>query len=119
MCGATLLIIPCSHVAHVYRRNTPYTFPGGVTNVIYRNNKRLIDVWTDDYRNYLYKVRTELASVDSGDLSSRFELKKKLKCKPFKWYLENIYPDAPLPKSFYHVGEVRLFQRIISVNKII
>ena len=94
MCGGTLLFVPCSRVAHVFRDVTPYTFPGGVETVIYRNNIRLIDVWT------------EIGTIESGDITSRLELKKKLKCKPFKWYLDNIYPHAPLPKNFYHVGEV-------------
>jgi len=106
MCGGTLLIIPCSRVAHVFRDVTPYTFPGGVENVIYRNNIRLIDVWTEDYQNYIHMVRPELRGVERGDITDRLKLKKKLKCKSFKWYLDNIYPTAPLPKDFIHVGEV-------------
>ena len=106
MCGGTLLIVPCSRVGHVFRKVTPYTFPGGVEAVIYRNNIRLIDVWTDDYVTYFHKVRPELRNHDGGDISDRLELKKTLKCKSFKWYLKNIYPEAPIPHDFYHVGEV-------------
>ena len=89
MCGGSLLIIPCSHVGHVYRKVTPYTYPGGVETVIYRNNKRLIDAWTDEYKTYFNKIRLELFRTETGDISSRLDLKKKLKCKSFKWYLEN------------------------------
>ena len=106
MCGGTLLIVPCSHVGHVFRKVTPYTFPGGVETVIYRNNIRLIDAWTEEYAEYFHKVRPELNTVNGGDITDRLELKEKLKCKSFKWYLENIYPEAPVPHNFYHVGEV-------------
>jgi polypeptide N-acetylgalactosaminyltransferase len=106
MCGGNLLIIPCSHVGHVFRKQTPYTFPGGTNKVIFRNNRRLVDVWTEDYKDYFHKVVPELNTVEAGDISPRLELKERLKCQSFKWYLTNIYPEAPIPHDFYHVGEI-------------
>ncbi|RNA33882.1 polypeptide N-acetylgalactosaminyltransferase 13 isoform X1 [Brachionus plicatilis] len=107
MCGGELLISPCSHVGHVFRKQTPYTFPGGTNRIIFKNNRRLIDVWTDEYAKYFHKIVPDLNLVDAGDLSPRIELRKRLECKSFKWYLDNIYPEAPLPKDFYHVGSVQ------------
>ena len=32
-----------------------------------------------------------------GDIGPRKELRDKLKCQSFLWYLENIYPELQLP----------------------
>ncbi|TEA30565.1 hypothetical protein DBR06_SOUSAS24710010, partial [Sousa chinensis] len=48
-----------------------------------------------------------VVKVDYGDVSVRRTLRENLKCKPFSWYLENIYPDSQIPRRYYSLGEIR------------
>lgn len=44
---------------------------------------------------YIIQVNLLAASidVDPGDLSDRIEFRNRMKCEPFSWYLEHIYPE--------------------------
>lgn len=55
-CGGTLEIVTCSHVGHVFRKATPYTFPGGTGQIINKNNRRLAEVWMDEFKNFFYII---------------------------------------------------------------
>ncbi|XP_063087838.1 polypeptide N-acetylgalactosaminyltransferase 1 isoform X2 [Cavia porcellus] len=106
-CGGTLEIVTCSHVGHVFRKATPYTFPGGTGQIINKNNRRLAEVWMDEFKNFFYIISPGVTKVDYGDISSRIGLRHKLQCKPFSWYLENIYPDSQIPRHYFSLGEIR------------
>ncbi|NWI02120.1 GLT13 acetylgalactosaminyltransferase, partial [Tichodroma muraria] len=106
-CGGSLEIVTCSHVGHVFRKATPYTFPGGTGHVINKNNRRLAEVWMDEFKDFFYIISPGVVKVDYGDVSVRKALRESLGCKPFSWYLENVYPDSQIPRRYYSLGEIR------------
>ncbi|XP_068101870.1 polypeptide N-acetylgalactosaminyltransferase 13 isoform X4 [Hyperolius riggenbachi] len=106
-CGGSLEIVTCSHVGHVFRKATPYTFPGGTGHVINKNNRRLAEVWMDEFKDFFYIISPGVVKVDYGDVAERKALRERLRCHPFSWYLENIYPDSQIPRRYFSLGEIR------------
>ena len=95
MCGGRLDIMPCSHVGHVFRGGSPY--PGHVKNSMSINQKRVADVWLDEYAEIVYLRHPELRTLDAGNITDRVNLRKRLNCKSFKWFMENVQPDKYVP----------------------
>jgi len=106
-CGGVLEISPCSHVGHVFRDKSPYTFPGGVAKIVNKNAARVAEVWMDNWKDFFYEMNPGARNVEVGDVSARRSLRKKLECKSFRWYLENIYPESQMPLDYYYLGEMR------------
>lgn len=44
--------------------------------------------------------------VDFGDVSERLALRRRLKCRSFKWYLDNVYPEMRTYNDTLTYGEV-------------
>ncbi|XP_072038936.1 polypeptide N-acetylgalactosaminyltransferase 13-like [Amphiura filiformis] len=106
-CGGSLEVIPCSHVGHVFRSKTPYSFPDDPGYTLLRNNRRVLEVWADEFKHFFYSLTPVYRQVDYGDVSEEKMLREKLQCKTFKWYLETVYPDHPLPMEFHTLGAIK------------
>ncbi|XP_062933161.1 polypeptide N-acetylgalactosaminyltransferase 5 [Cynocephalus volans] len=99
MCGGEIEIIPCSRVGHIFRNDNPYSFPKDRMKTVEQNLVRVAEVWLDEYKELFYGHGDHLIDqgLDVGNLTQQRELRKQLKCKSFKWYLENVFPDLKAP----------------------
>ncbi|CAJ1352886.1 unnamed protein product [Effrenium voratum] len=101
MCGGDIEYLPCSHVGHIFR--TPKYWQGQVYKVpgeeISRNKLRTAEVWMDEFKSLVTFATGPLpANLPIGDLEPRRQLREKLKCKDFRWYLQTVIPHLFVPK---------------------
>lgn len=114
-CGGSILWVPCSRVGHIYRAFMPYKF-GKLAEekkgpLITLNYKRVVDVWMDEYKEYFYTREPLARFLDAGDISKQLEIRNRLQCRSFDWFMKNVAYDVfakypKLPPNLYW-GEVR------------
>ena len=65
----------------------------------------------DEYKTIVKRVMPPLPpGVELGPLDHMLKIREKFQCKPFKWFLQNVYPEMfiPMDESFVrYQGEVR------------
>ncbi|XP_049705813.2 polypeptide N-acetylgalactosaminyltransferase 3 [Helicoverpa armigera] len=107
-CGARVEITSCSRVGHIFRRHSPYKYPGGVTKVLHANLARAATVWMDEWADFFFKFNPDVATIrDQQTVADRVELRKNLKCKSFAWYLSNVWPQHFFPTDQRWFGRIK------------
>ncbi|KFM78392.1 putative polypeptide N-acetylgalactosaminyltransferase 10, partial [Stegodyphus mimosarum] len=66
----------------------------------------------DEYKDYLYMRRPHYRDLEVGNLTTQKALRKRLACKPFRWFMENVAFDQPkkyppIEPPDYAKGELR------------
>lgn len=92
LCADGLYEVPCSRVTHTFRFNNPSRKRSD--DYVGRNFKRLAEVWFDEYKEVVYNWEPwRYKKIDAGDLTKQKEIRERLNCKPFSYFLNEIVPE--------------------------
>jgi polypeptide N-acetylgalactosaminyltransferase len=89
----------CSRVGHIFRSSKHWhgsahpVAPG----IIERNRLRVANVWMDPAQLAIVDTFLSAQNVDLGDLEPQRDIRRRLQCKSFSWYLDHVYPELFAP----------------------
>ncbi|KAG9476200.1 polypeptide N-acetylgalactosaminyltransferase 15 isoform X2 [Eleutherodactylus coqui] len=88
LCGGSVEIVPCSRVGHLLKNQTYSTFQN---ETLLKNKIRIAEVWMDTYKDIFYHhLGKEL--IEMNDVTDLKQLRLRLGCKGFTWFLSDIDP---------------------------
>lgn len=112
-CGGKVLIATCSRVGHVFRKVSPYSWPGGVVKILNHNMLRTIHVWMDEYKDFVLKINPGIfpATRGGGGADEGWVFSKVIFSWPATWLvlLVAVLLFNMLLPSFYVVSSVNAF----------
>lgn len=108
-CGGEIEIAPCSHVGHLFRKSSPYTFPGGISDILDKNLIRVASVWMDEWSELFYKFNKNAELLkENTSFEDRVDLRRHLRCHSFEWYLQTIWPEHFFPMHDRFFGRIQV-----------
>ena len=113
LCGGQVLTHPCSRIAHVFKPFS-YRFDGDREKIVQKNLMRIAELWMGDWKKFFYAAtyswefkHTYFTEKDKYTLQKRQNLKKRLGCREFDWYMKTIVPEIPTPpEDATYFGEI-------------
>ncbi|KAH8582723.1 extracellular with a signal peptide followed by a family 2 glycosyltransferase and ricin domains [Cryptosporidium sp. chipmunk genotype I] len=92
-CGGEIVAEKRSRVGHIFKRDPKPNPENKLVLQVQRNQKRAAMVWLDKkrykYFETIHDVVKTLNETESGvDLEQRHQIKERLNCKPFSWYVD-------------------------------
>merc|ERR1712113_772481 len=86
---------------------------------VIRNKLRAAHVWMDEYASLVELASSSLPlELPLGPLEKRLHLRKKLQCRPFEWFLDNVATEvaAPKRKPGTQVGTMQTLERYACID---
>ncbi|XP_053669001.1 putative polypeptide N-acetylgalactosaminyltransferase 9 [Anopheles marshallii] len=98
MCGGKMVTVPCSRVGHIQKTGHPYLAKQS-KDVVRANSIRLAEVWMDEYKGIIFDIYgiPRYSEAEFGSVASRKTIRETAKCQPFRYYLENAFPEMHNP----------------------
>lgn len=89
MCSGRVEGIPCAMTYHIYRmKGSGYSSP---SDAVIKNRLRTARLWMDEYYQMAKAfIANDADTRDIGSFDRMIALRERLKCKDFRWFMDNI-----------------------------